>query len=296
MLRCLNSCFRFIDCRYEIIIIDNGCEEACKYLVEEFSNRTGIPVTYYCSGNNLGVSEGRNRGAELAASNVVFFIDDDAWIVDIKKPFSSIVKEMHDNPRVQIFSNPVYNSNFDVWMRPPTYNDGRHVFFFCGASHFVFLDRLPHRNLYPSILFYGHEDLNLSLDVWALDGVIGWAEELTVWHSTGGKRGKYEDERFYAIGNKYAVRAAHFPSSYQLRLLMGLISRCLKFWKGNWKMCIICIHYGITTKRKLKPLVYQLSSEQSSVLINTFGKEVLTGISHSGTDAQPPSLKNNYEP
>ena len=295
LLRCMDSCCRFIDFPFEIIVVDNGCEDECKAISERFAAENGVPVTYFCPEKNLGVSGGRNIGASLAKSDVLYFLDDDAWIVEVKGSMKKIVEDRRSNLREYIFSNPVHNINYDVWMRPPKYCRDTKILYFCGASHFVFIDRLPDRHLYPDALFYGHEDLNLSLDVWALGGEIGWTEDLIVWHSSGGKRGKYEEERFYAIGNKYAVRAAHFPKEYQVSLLLGLVVRCVKFWRWKLLKSLACIRYGLSTKRKIRPLVRPLSPEQSRFLIDSFGKGILTEISHTGSDERPPSKTVIYQ-
>lgn len=82
--RCLGSLARLVD-PVETIVVDSASDPPCRDVAERFGARYAYePVP--------GLSRARNRGARLATSDLVAFVDDDAavtagWAAQITAPF-----------------------------------------------------------------------------------------------------------------------------------------------------------------------------------------------------------------
>lgn len=67
---------------YEIILVDNySTDDSFEFLTERFSNNEAVKVVR--SQHNGGFGYGCNYGAKLAISPVLWFLNSDAWIIDI---------------------------------------------------------------------------------------------------------------------------------------------------------------------------------------------------------------------
>lgn len=74
LLKCVQSLFKCRGDDYEVIIVDNGGNEAVKDVLCNF------PLLYISNPDNLILSEGRNIGVAFARSEIAAFLDDDALV------------------------------------------------------------------------------------------------------------------------------------------------------------------------------------------------------------------------
>jgi len=70
----------------ELVLVSDGSREVCARMREDYGHREDVVV--HCNGENVGLLEGRNRGAEAATGEVVAFLDDDAvadadWVAEL---------------------------------------------------------------------------------------------------------------------------------------------------------------------------------------------------------------------
>lgn len=86
----LGSCHRPAGCQWELVVIDNGCDDAIRAIVLGHTPALaadGIPVRYVAE-PTLGTSHARNRAVREARGQIVLFTDDDvtfdpAWLVSM---------------------------------------------------------------------------------------------------------------------------------------------------------------------------------------------------------------------
>ncbi|MCC5829418.1 MAG: glycosyltransferase family 2 protein [Phycisphaeraceae bacterium] len=76
-----------IDQAWELLVIDNGCQDTIRQLVEGFAGR--LPVRYLPE-PNLGASHARNRATREAGAPIILFTDDDVtfdpqWLVRMSR-------------------------------------------------------------------------------------------------------------------------------------------------------------------------------------------------------------------
>lgn len=100
----------FDDSLFEVIIIDNRSTDDTQQLCEEYNGRFTNFIYYYES--VLGLSHARNKGVELANSDIVAFLDDDAipsinWL-------TSIVSAFHLSPNIICVGGPIIG----LWESP----------------------------------------------------------------------------------------------------------------------------------------------------------------------------------
>ncbi|UZD23049.1 glycosyltransferase [Algoriphagus halophytocola] len=88
ILKTLESVFDQIECPDEIIVVDDGSEDASRELVLKVNH----PLIKLVSQPNQGVSAARNRGVQEAAFDWVTFLDaDDQW----DKEFLKEIRHLH---------------------------------------------------------------------------------------------------------------------------------------------------------------------------------------------------------
>lgn len=79
--------------KFEVIILDNGCDCDLQLSVADIAKTTSIPIRYV-QVEELGLHNGRNLGAILAKGEIVVYIDDDVivpsgWLESLCQPFNN---------------------------------------------------------------------------------------------------------------------------------------------------------------------------------------------------------------
>ena len=74
----------------ELVVVVDGTDEVYEHVVEDYGDTEDVVV--HCNGENVGLLESRNTGAELASGDVVAFIDDDAvadeeWVAELVRGY-----------------------------------------------------------------------------------------------------------------------------------------------------------------------------------------------------------------
>src|SRR5207249_1976421 len=143
----------------QIIVMDDGCTDGTQELV-----RSEFPqVSYHRLSSGRGPSFQRNRGIELASSNIVFPLDDDTRFVSSRTAEQTLSD--FDHPRVAAVSIPHINVRKDqvVRQRAPT-ADGIYVTHaFVGAAHAIRRDAFLRVGGYREHFFYMGEEGDLCL-------------------------------------------------------------------------------------------------------------------------------------
>ena len=283
---CVNSCLEKIDIPFELLIIDNDVNSVAEeMLVATCRERPDVELRYYKQKTNLGVSGGRNLGYKLAKEDIIYFIDDDAYIKERGESFKKIIEEISLDDGICAVSTNIYNYRSDCCMQPKlsAVNNSKALCFY-GASHFIVKSRLNRQVLYPEILFYGHEDLWLSLEIYKMGGYVYWQPILMVMHGQANSIMAFTDDRVVAIGNKYAVKAVHFSGKYQGVLCCALWRRCFALWKFNFNKIFRCVSYAKNMQKSLNSYSTKFDSDQEKEFLKEFGSDYLKCGADSGTD------------
>lgn len=147
----------------EILLMDNAADSDLERLVRDFNRNARFPVRYVASAAG-GNSEARNRGAKMAAGEVLLFTDDDVtfspnWIEAYKKAFSSNPNMLAAGGRVK----PVWEEAPPPWLTE--YIGGAKVF-----PIFAALDLGDEFQLRPDGFFYSC-NMALRKEIFARTGL-----------------------------------------------------------------------------------------------------------------------------
>ena len=127
---------------WEVIVVDNKCDDGTRDVVELFKRNSGIAVGY-AREPNLGLSNARNRGISEARGDVLSFIDDDVrvtpnWLTELKSAF-------HRHDAICLGGKVLLHTSFpkprwwDDWCEIPCgkFDEGESIFFAGSARHMV---------------------------------------------------------------------------------------------------------------------------------------------------------------
>ena len=104
LLRCLNSLKKSKHKIYETIVVDNGSEDKTVETVKKKYTKVKLIEV----GKNSGAAEGRNKGAKVSKGNVIFFLDDDAYID--KDTIGELVNTMKNDDNIAVVQTKVLSS------------------------------------------------------------------------------------------------------------------------------------------------------------------------------------------
>ncbi len=98
---------------FEVVVVDNGSSDGTRQVVEE---RLGNPRLKYVEEPNIGLSIARNTGAEVAGSEILAYLDDDA--VASPQWLQVLYSAYQDNQKLAIAGGKV-NLLFPQGIEPP---------------------------------------------------------------------------------------------------------------------------------------------------------------------------------
>jgi Glycosyl transferase family 2 len=103
----------------ELVVCDDGSNDATPAILQEFASRSPFPVRIYNNENNLGIRRNFQKAIELASGEILIFSDqDDQWL---NNKVELIARAFEDSDVGIVFSNALVadeNLNpkgFDLW-------------------------------------------------------------------------------------------------------------------------------------------------------------------------------------
>jgi len=251
--------------KMELIIINNNSSESYLLLemfLEELRKNKNLIVKYVKLKKNCGVAGGRNLGIFYASGELLFFLDDDAIIMD-KKILYKIIKIFNDYKNVGIcaFKSIDYYSGELILNEFPHHNKSliKSNILFC--SHFIGVANVIKREvfnrvgLYPADFFYGMEEYDLSYRALDAGFKILYSSDLIVYHkkvSSGRGSSKFVLKKL--CENKIKVAIRNLPIFYVLTHLILWSGKYLIYSKFHFKELIgmykTLYHYLKRSSRK----------------------------------------------
>ncbi|MCD9023649.1 glycosyltransferase family 2 protein [Cohnella silvisoli] len=245
----IESCLSFMDHTSELIVVDNGSIDGTREWVTEQSLKNSKIKGVFLP-TNLGVAGARNVGFARANGDIVYFIDDDAWIQRAEPGFRDIEKLFSDHPDIAIVGTEIRNTVYHIFehgvfpkgnMKP---SEGI-MFNYIGASHFIRKSVFEGRELYPANLFYGAEEHYASLYAWGQGKIVYYYSRFSVVHQPNRKTRINDEEkvcRSYVnlfLCKKLTTHSSVIPVMWVLFLLrvvnmskgqMGLVKKSLSLY------------------------------------------------------------------
>ena len=101
--RCVESVLKQSFTDYELILIDDGSDDACPQLCDEYAEKDSRVKVIHTE--NKGLGEARNKGIEIATGEYVTFIDSDDAIQE--GTLQVLMDELSQHPDVDILEYPI---------------------------------------------------------------------------------------------------------------------------------------------------------------------------------------------
>lgn len=262
LIKTIISCKNHISIPWELVIVDNGSSDGTRGIVEDLCYREGIELQYKFSTINLGVAGARNVGYEIAKGDILYFIDDDAYIESDYNCIDNAYNYLKSKENVQILSTKIYDTLWKGILPEITENklpmkSGVNLRCFIGCSHFIKKNENIQIPVYPDNLFYGAEEIYLSNLVHSKGLRIEYYEDVFVYHnpSKNTRTSKYDTQR-NKILNWYIVKRYIYPYPYNILSFLVFIIRILKLTRFSIKKIksvykLYCERYSTSYNRKI---------------------------------------------
>jgi glycosyltransferase involved in cell wall biosynthesis len=186
LVRAARSCQGRFREKGEIIVVDNGSNDGTEKAVRTLLSKSHIPLVYIRNETNQGVAEARNIGYRAAQGDILFFLDDDAYIVGPSDALSRCASLMRRG-KIAALGTRIVNLRTNteqkgVTARSAGAGDLQPVSHFIGAAHFINKDRVKGESLYPPHFFYGCEERYLCFRLFKKGESVLHYQGMTVHH------------------------------------------------------------------------------------------------------------------
>lgn len=237
----IESCLQYVGMKCEIIVVDNGSTDGTREMLCDLTQKQGdYVIRPYYSDKNLGVAGGRNKGFELANSDIVFFIDDDAVIKEESKPLCVAYNYLKNSNRIGALAFEIYDTKqmhnlVDVHAK----NDEGDMIAYIGAAHMIKKSEID-GGLYPSHLVYGAEERYAAIRIMNKQKEIRYLGDIKICHNPSAKTRMSQQEIHRNVKiNQFVVKKLLYPRLWEFLAFLFFIPRMCKLEKFNlynvWK-------------------------------------------------------------
>lgn len=200
---------------YEIIVVDQNSDDGSPDMI----TRDFPLVKLIRLHKNFGVPGGRNIGAANAKGDILVFLDNDASLDN--SALESVVARFKNNPSLGIMGFKILNANtneldFSSWVYQKSKikesNSEFSTYTFCGAGHAIRREVFEKVGYYWDELFFGWEEMELSLKAMDKGYNIIYYSEIKVYHriSNQNRTVSYKHECF-RLRNSLWVIWKYYP-------------------------------------------------------------------------------------
>jgi GT2 family glycosyltransferase len=234
--RCLASLERQDSPPHEIIVLDDASDSM--RVLDAVNGSPNLRVIR--SETQLGVGRGRNLLYREASGDILFVMDDDAYLED-STFLSRLGAEMASRPSAAIIAARIidHRASGDAVLAPfprrarradPGIVDrDQRVSYFLGGGHA--LSRVAYDRIggYDETFVWGEEELDLSFRAINAGFEIHYVPSLTVHHAAEQavlrSSRQPRSELYYHVRNRFVIAAKFLPTRYALAYLAGWIGR-----------------------------------------------------------------------
>lgn len=271
------SCEKNAGMPCEIIVIDNGSTDDTREMLDKLKLAKSCRLRTFFSEHNLGVSGGRNVGYEMAESEIIFFIDDDAVISENSKPLSSGYEYMKKNTDVHALAMEIYDLKQEKLLldsfSKDRINNGEfnRMLSYVGASHILRKDKNI-KYLYPPELMYGAEERYAAFRTYDKGGQVKYYNEIKILHnpSTKTRMSEMEAHRNVMI-NKYVIKLLLLPNYLLILSRVLFFLRACRREKYQLKRVWNDYQTAIQRYKKNRDAKYNMKGNTVLALIKEFG-------------------------
>jgi len=278
---CIESILDQVFSDFELIIIDNNSSDGTKDMVKNIYREVKVPLIYKKLNRNLGVPGARNIGFKLSNSMFAYFIDDDAYIKD-KNFLENLFSFIEKHSDIGIVQTKIFNivtNNYQLCnFRFKSHNNNYYyeeVLYFIGCSHIIRCSLFNNEeNLYPSNLFYGHEELFMSLRVKDKGFKIVYYPEVKVYHKPSKFSRMGEKQTLINnLVNKTLIKIKLYPKVILSLVIINFVFRLFKYIKINPKDWIFA--FDLFSKRYSHDFNERIKFSTFKSLLKMYGLKII---------------------
>jgi len=212
--------------KIELLFLDNNPERKLEAALSSIiENNSSILFSYFHTGENLGVAEGRNFLIEKAQGDILITLDDDVEIEDITLLIQKVTDYMANNAKVgalafnikNYFTRKALSHELPHGNKKLDFSQNLLTYYFIGAGHAIRKEVYQKAGLYPKDLgLYGGEERDLSFRILEAGYQILYASDIMIYHkvSLDGRMSK-EKENFFRYRNQLIVLNRYMPRIYR---------------------------------------------------------------------------------
>jgi len=257
---CINSILAQNVENFEIIIVDNGSENAfVNRLDNSYGHNDRIVILH--SSTNLGVSGGRNLGLRHAKGSVIITIDDDAVIKD-QDLTSKVQKAFNSNPKVgtlafKIITYSTGNIELGAFPSKNKRKSAEKEFetsWFIGAGHAIKKEVYEDVGNYNDYFPYGHEELDLSLRIIDAGYKILFFPKAEVYHKKSPTSRITNPTKFHALQLSNRIKVAIRNLPWKFVISTGVI-RSIQVLVSYTRFNLVAVLFALYKVVKLFPKI-----------------------------------------
>lgn len=212
--------------KIELLFLDNNPERELETALSSIvENNSSILFSYFNTGKNLGVAEGRNFLIEKAQGDILITLDDDIEIEDITLLIQKVTDYMANNAKVgalafnikNYFTRKALSHEIPHGNKKLDFSQNLLTYYFIGAGHAIRKEVYQKAGFYPKDLgLYGGEERDLSFRILEAGYQILYASDIVIYHkvSPNGRMTKKE-ENFFRYRNQLIVLNRYMPRMYR---------------------------------------------------------------------------------
>ena len=231
----------------EILVLNNASTVSYSAVEEFIRQHHELPVQYILSGENLGVSRGRNQLMMMAAGDLLLVLDDDivfSSAYDLQKIAPVFEKPFFkDNNTAAVTFRVIYYATKEVQQTAFPHKQfekykNKSVFltsYYTGCAHLLQKRVIDQTGLYPEDFFYGMEEYDLSYRIIGAGYSIGYDGSVTLEHkeSPTGRQPNHTKLASQWV-NKSKVAWRYLPRLYYITTMIAWSFEYIRKAKGHW--------------------------------------------------------------
>lgn len=240
--RCLKSIISQDYHDLEIIVLDDASDDhkACERVVTSIRDSR---VRCLRSDRQLGVAAGRNKLMADARGELLFIVDDDAYLTG-PDVITSLVRSFSEDPRIGIVAGKIIDHYagrqrilvpFSQWSRrraPGIEEKPGFVSYFLGGCHGIRKTAVEDVGGYSDGFVFGEEEMDLSFRVLNAGYSIYYNPEVSVWHESQPRALHFTDnprrgEIYHQVRNRLFLAYKYLPGFYVPFYLAHWLSRAM---------------------------------------------------------------------
>lgn len=188
---------------YEIVVVDSASTDGTAQVLRERFPTVRVIRLH----RNLGCPEGRNIAMSNCVGDIIFSLDDDAWL-DIEA-LELCVARFEREPSLGLIACNIVEPGKD----PAEFDDEHYTYSFRGGGFAIRKEALQEAGYFPHDFFMQGEETDLALSIIDAGFNISFSPEIIVYHKNGPASLVGGERLYYSCRNQLYTIIRRYPLS-----------------------------------------------------------------------------------